>query len=220
MLKTNLSTRPFYNERAVHWVLGLAFVAIVALTVFNVTRVLALSATQGALSAEVQRQEARIQELNAQASRARSGIDQKALAHVVAAAKEANAIIDERTFSWTELFNHLEATLPNGVMLTSVRPRINKTELIVQLIVLGREVEQIDDFIEKMEAAGVFSEVMADEEAVTKEGDVEVRLEAHYKPTSRAVSATTPASEDKGTSAPGAKTAASSTPASSPRGAS
>ena len=67
VLKTNLSTRPFYNERAVHWALAVAFAAIVALTVFNVTRVMSLSARQGTLSAEVQREEARIQQLTAQA---------------------------------------------------------------------------------------------------------------------------------------------------------
>ena len=227
MLKTNLSTRPFYNERAIHWALALAFVAIVALTVFNVTHVLALSAKQGTLAADVQRQDARIQELTAQATRARGSIDQKALARVLAAAKEANAIIDERTFSWTELFNHLESTLPNGVMLTSVRPAISKTDLRVQIVVLGREVEQIDEFIEKLEATGVFSQVMADEESVTKENDIEVRLEAHYKPASRAAAAPAsapdqadPKAEPKDPKAdPKANPkAASSAPASSPRG--
>ena len=40
------------------------------------------------------------------------------------AAQEANALIDQRTFSWTELFNQIEATLPPDVMLTSVRPAV------------------------------------------------------------------------------------------------
>jgi Tfp pilus assembly protein PilN len=185
VLKTNLSTRPFYNERAVHWAIGVAFAAIVALTVFNVTRVVSLSARQGTLSAEVQREESRIQQLNAQAAKVRGSIDQKALARVIASAKEANAIIDSRTFSWTELFNHLEDTVPTGVMLTSVRPRIIKDELHVTLTVLGREVEQIDEFIEKLEATGAFSNVLADEEAVTEQDEIEARIEARYNPASR-----------------------------------
>jgi Tfp pilus assembly protein PilN len=186
VLKTNLSTRPFYNERAVHWALGLAFAAIVALTVFNVTRVISLSARQGTLSAEVQREESRIQQLNAQAAKVRASIDQKALARVIASAKEANTIIDARTFSWTELFNHLENTVPTGVMLTAVRPRIIKDEFHVELTVLGREVEQIDEFIEKLEATGAFTSVMADEEAVTEDDEIEARIEAKYNPASRA----------------------------------
>lgn len=186
MLKTNLSTRPFYNERAVHWGLAVAFAAIAALTVFNVTRVISLSARQGTLSAEVQREEARIQQLTTDATKVRGSIDQKALARVIASAKEANAIIDQRTFSWTELFNHLESTLPTGVMLTSVRPHIDeKEELRIELTVLGREVEQIDDFIEKLEATGAFSGVLAGEEAVTENDEIEARIEARYNPASR-----------------------------------
>ena len=40
-------------------------------------------------------------------------------------AREANRLIDQRTFSWTEFFNHIEETLPPDVMLTSVRPIFN-----------------------------------------------------------------------------------------------
>lgn len=186
MLKTNLSTRPFYNERGVHWALALAFVAIIALTAFNVTRAVSLSARQASLSAESQREEARVQQLTADATKVRGSIDQKALERVIASAKEANAIIDQRTFSWTELFNHLENTLPTGVMLTSVRPRIEKDELTIELTVLGREVEQIDDFIEKLEATGAFSLVLAGNEAVTETEEIEARITARYNPASRA----------------------------------
>lgn len=189
MLKTNLSTRPFYNERGVHWTLLLAFAAIVALTVFNVTRAVSLSARQASLSAEAQREEARVQQLNGDATKVRGSIDQKALERVIASAKEANAIIDQRTFSWTELFNHLENTLPTGVMLTSVRPRIGKDELTIELTVLGREVEQIDDFIEKLEATGAFSRVLAGDESITDTDEVQARITARYNPASRAAAA-------------------------------
>jgi Tfp pilus assembly protein PilN len=185
VLKTNLSTRPFYNERAVHWALALAFAAIVALTIFNVTRVLSLSARQGTLSAEVQREEARIEQLTAQATKVRGSIDQKALERVIASAKEANAIIDQRTFSWTELFNHLENTLPTGVMLTAVRPRVGKDGFQIELTVRSREVELIDEFIEKLEATGAFTGVMAGEEAINESEEVEARIEGRYNPASR-----------------------------------
>lgn len=185
MLKTNLSTRPFYNERGVHWALALALAAIIALTVFNVTRAVSLSARQGTLSAEAQREEARVQQLNAEATKVRGSIDQKALERVIASAKEANAIIDQRTFSWTELFNHLESTLPTGVMLTSVRPHIEKDELTIELTVLGREVEQIDDFIEKLEATGAFTGVLAGKEAITDTDEIQAVIQARYTPASR-----------------------------------
>ena len=43
MIRTNLSTRPFYNERAVHAWLFLVAALVLFATVFNVTRVLRYS---------------------------------------------------------------------------------------------------------------------------------------------------------------------------------
>ena len=51
MLRTNLSTRPFYNERAVHLVLGLVALVVLALTVVNLVSVVRLSRQNTVLSA-------------------------------------------------------------------------------------------------------------------------------------------------------------------------
>jgi Tfp pilus assembly protein PilN len=182
MLRTNLSTRPFYNERAVHWGLAFAAVAIVALTVFNVQRVMALSREQATLGEAIARDESRAQVLNAQAARVRSSIDRQSLERVISAAREANGVIDERTFSWTQLFNYIESTLPAHVMLTAVQPRVDPDGVAVSMTVVGREVEQIDEFIEKLEKSGAFSNVLATAEHVTEEGTFEVTLAGTYRP--------------------------------------
>ena len=51
-LRTNLSTRPFYNERAVQAVLGLAAILIVIVTMFNMTRLWSLTGRDRRLVAE------------------------------------------------------------------------------------------------------------------------------------------------------------------------
>ena len=56
--------------------------------------------------------ERRAATLRADAERARRSVDRAQLETVAAAAREANRLIDQRTFSWTELLNRLEATLP------------------------------------------------------------------------------------------------------------
>ena len=43
MLRSNLATRPFYNERAAHVAIGLAAVVVLAITVLNVVQVVRLS---------------------------------------------------------------------------------------------------------------------------------------------------------------------------------
>ena len=59
MIRTNLSTRPFYNEGQVRaWLLALA-VLVAAATVFNVSRVLHYSGSETELALQASRDEAR-----------------------------------------------------------------------------------------------------------------------------------------------------------------
>ena len=112
MLRTNLSTRPFYNERAVHLGLGLAALVVLAVTVVNVVEVVRLSRQNTVLSGSIREDRTAAADLSRKARETRQGINQEELKLIVGAAREANALIDGRTFSWTALFNQLEATLP------------------------------------------------------------------------------------------------------------
>jgi Tfp pilus assembly protein PilN len=206
MLRTNLSTRPFYNERAVHWGLALALVAILALTAFNVTRVIALSQEQSMLASRAEHDESQARALQSEAAKLRSSIDRNALEHVILAAREANQIIDERTFSWTELLNYIERTLPAGVMLTSIAPKVEKGRFQVVMIVNGRSVEAVDDFIEKLEETHAFAGVSPSTETVLEDGLFEVRLVGDYQPTA-AAAAPAPAPAGGGGDATGDKPA-------------
>jgi hypothetical protein len=182
MLRTNLATRPFYNERFVHVLLGVAFALVAALTVFNVTRLAGLSSKQSALAAEASRDERRAADLTSRAAAIRRSIDPKALARVTDAAIEANALIDARAFSWTALFNDIESTLPATVMLTSISPSVSKDRegVLVRFIVIGRTVEGIDTFIEKLEGTGRFHHVIAPAEEFTDDGLYRTTIEGTY----------------------------------------
>ena len=108
MLRTNLSTRPFYNERAVHVALGLAALVVLALSAVNLVEVVRLSRQNTGLAAHIRYDRSAADDLSRRARQIRQGIDQNELKVVVAAAHEANALIDGRTFSWTAIFNQLE----------------------------------------------------------------------------------------------------------------
>ena len=180
MLRTNLATRPFYNERLIHWILGLAAALVLLFTAFNVSEYLRLSGRQGGLEADAVRDEAAARALSAKAADARSRIDAKSLQRISAQALEANGIIDARTFSWTALFDDIEATLPPTVMLTSITPKIGDDGATVSLVVVGKTVEAIDTFIERLEATGRFKGVQAATEIVTEDGSFETLLNARY----------------------------------------
>jgi len=190
MLRTNLSTRPFYNERVVQLVLWAAALVIVGLTVFNVVQLRVLTVRHGELLGRVGDDEKRAAVLRADAERARQSVDRAQLETVAAAAREANRLIDQRTFSWTELLNRLEATLPAEVRIQTIRPSTDKEgRLSVTMVVLGHQAEDIEQFVEQLEAAGGFNHVYPRTETTNQQGLLEVMLEGRYLPSTASGSA-------------------------------
>lgn len=181
MIRTNLSTRPFYNERLVHALLALAIVVVVAVTAFNVSRSVSLSRRQAALNAMASTAEQNSERLRHDAVRLRRTVNPQELEAITAEAREANAIIDRRVFSWTELLNRFSTTLPPNVRIASVRPRVEKDGTVtIALTVVARQAEDVDAFIEKLEAAHAFADLLTREENVDETGMLRASLEGRY----------------------------------------
>ena len=182
MVQTNLSTRPFYNERPVHLALGIVALLVLGLTVFNITQAVRLSSRNTELTERADRVEAVVADVAGQTLAIQRDINRTELDAVVTAAREANALIDRRIFSWTEFFNRIESTLPLDVMMTSVRPEIGEEEITVSMGVLGRRVEDIETFMGRLEATGAFAELLARQEEATAEGMYRAALRGRYLP--------------------------------------
>src|SRR4051812_29243812 len=181
MLRANLATRPFYNERAIHFLLGIAAVIVLAITVLNVSRIVTLSRRSTELSSRTDAARSEASKLSTEASRIRTTINKDELVHVVNSAQEANALIDQRTFSWTEFFNQIEATIPPDVMLTSVRPSFKDGITHVNMIVMARQQADVQEFIEKLEATGSFNEVFAPTSELTEDGMRRATIQSVYE---------------------------------------
>jgi hypothetical protein len=183
MLRTNLSTRPFYNIRAVHAALGVLALLVAAMTLLNLVQLVRLSTSERTLGARAQQAEEQAGRLREDARRIRSQIDAKELNQVAAAAQEANDIIDLRTFSWSSLFSEIETTLPENVRLTNFRPvEDQQGRFIVNLRVQARRVSDLESFIDALEKTGRFHEVLAAEEQTNQDGLINALVEGVYEP--------------------------------------
>ena len=182
MIRTNLSTRPFYNEGAVRVWLLVTLIIVAAATIFNATRLIQYSRSDTELAAQATRDEVRTAGLRGSAVQMRASVDARQVDVASVEARVANDLIDRRTFSWTELFNRLEKTLPPEVRITSVRPHIEKDRRIVLTItVLARGVDDIDLFMENLEATGAFAGLGSRlDEHVNEAGRLEATIEAVY----------------------------------------
>jgi Tfp pilus assembly protein PilN len=183
VIRTNLSTRPFYNERAVRaWLIAIAL-AVAAATAFNVSRVLRYSSSDTRLATQAARDEARAADLRREAARLRANVDPHQVDFASAEARQANDLIDRRTFSWTELFNRFETTLPDEVRIAAVKPKIDKDKgFVVVVNVVARSVDDVNLFMENLDKAGAFTSLLSREDRVNEQGLIESSLEAGYAP--------------------------------------
>jgi Tfp pilus assembly protein PilN len=191
MIRTNLSTRPFYNQRAVSmWIGSLAVVVAVA-TVFNLVSVIDYSRNDTALATQASLDEARAGDLRANAAKLRASVDPRQIAFASTEASAANELIDRRTFSWTALFNQFETTLPDDVRITSVRPKLEpKRGIVLTMSVVARNVEDVDRFMQNLEGTGEFRELNPSEDRPDEAGLINAIIETVYKPGEPAANAT------------------------------
>jgi Tfp pilus assembly protein PilN len=190
VIRSNLSTRPFYNERAIRLWLLFGTALVISATLFNVSRIIRYSGTNTELAAQASRDEERAAELRAAAVSLRGSVDPKQIEAASTDARQANDLIDRRTFSWTELFNRFETTLPADARITSVRPSLDDArQTLLTVAVVARSVEDVNQFMENLDATGAFARLTPTQERINEEGQVESVLEAVYVPQS-AVSGT------------------------------
>ena len=181
MIRTNLSTRPFYNENAVHFWLAIIALLAAGATVFNVTRVLKYSRSDTQLATQAARDEDRAADLRRQATTLRGTVDPRQIEFASSEARQANELIDRRTFSWTELLNRFETTLPDDVRVASMKPTVEKNgDVKLTISVVARSFEDIEKFMENLDGTGAFIDVHPSQDQVNEQGLTETTLETKY----------------------------------------
>jgi Tfp pilus assembly protein PilN len=201
MLRTNLSTRPFYNMRAVQVTLAGLAILVIAMTLFNAFELIRQGTRQrefGAREVEAQAEAAR---LRSDAARIRAQINPKELEVVAASAREANSIIDLRAFSWTQLLSQFETTLPEGVRVKAISPRIEKDgSVVIGVGVEARRGADLEMFLDALEMSGSFRNVLTTEEQTNRAGLIDAIVEGAYVQPARpaAAQATSPAARQNG----------------------
>lgn len=102
-------------------------------------------------------------------------------------ARFLNSLIDERSFPWTKIFMDLERTLPPGVRVVKISPRLEKGRVLVQLTVGAADDTGKLKFLKSLELSKVFSEIRIQQERHVEQAGatdrVLLELEAWYSTT-------------------------------------
>ena len=181
MLKINLATRPFYNERVIDTVLLLLGTGALVLMALGGRTVLQLSNTYADVVRTAELSELQTGTVTQEMVTLNQSVSEDELERLRLSAAEANRLIDQRVFSWTELFNIIEETLPDRVMLTGLRPTGTSGSMSLTIGVIGERVTDIEQFIEELEATGSVDNVLARQEQRTENGMYSAQLIGEFR---------------------------------------
>jgi Tfp pilus assembly protein PilN len=183
VIRTNIATRPFEEERAIQRWLGLAGGLVLAATLANTWALVHYTRSDSELKAQAAHDEARAVELRTEATRLRRTAATAAPAAVASETERARALVTRRTFSWTDLFTQLEATLPPEARITSIRPSIRERDrTALEIAIVARGVDAVDRFLRSLEETGQFTGVLSRDERVNEDGQIEAFVVTAYVP--------------------------------------
>jgi hypothetical protein len=203
MLRTNLATRPFYNERAVRLAIGAAIVLVAGLTTFNLLTMLSLNARNAEMAARAESAEAQTTQHQAQARTITQALNTGTVSVVQQAAQEANQLIDRRVFSWTDLFNRFENTLPENVRVSAVQPQVDREgRMLLAVTVIARRVEDLNEFMDQLELSGGLRDVIARQDESQEDGTLRALIQGYYVPVTASAPAATPPAASESLEAP------------------
>lgn len=98
-----------------------------------------------------------------------------------------NSLIDERSFPWTDIFQSLEQTLPDGVRVVSISPKLVNGRAELKLTVGAANDQQKVRFLKAMETSKSFSNLEITSERHPPQADaldqVVLELEVVYQTT-------------------------------------
>lgn len=126
-MSLNLAGKPFVNRRPVQRISALAWIAGLALALLNGYLYWDYLSGQGAAESGLEEVVSQLEEetaLLARASEQLAGLEADELNEKI---EFVNLRIQQRTFSWSRLFDVLAATLPDDVRLSSLAPRFGRS---------------------------------------------------------------------------------------------
>ncbi|MGH9460563.1 MAG: PilN domain-containing protein [Vicinamibacteria bacterium] len=166
----NFAKDPFRNERLPGILFGILGGALVVGTLWHavvLTRYLMREAEE--LDVTVQGMEERRSSLVTDINRTRAALDAERSDVMSQRVAFLADTYRQKGFSWTGLFNQLEAVIPPNIRITSISPSATEGEIEVRLTIVGRSLEDLLTLVRNLEQSRFFGTVMPLNEAQQEE---------------------------------------------------
>jgi Tfp pilus assembly protein PilN len=188
-LRLNVATAPQENNRP--FIAGAMFIGVAALIALVYLAHAAYDSRRAnvTLRNETAQLEQRIQADEAHQQDLESYFNRPDVKQIRDRADFLNSLIGQRAFPWTKIFMDLEKTLPPGVRVVSISPKLIDGRADVSMVVGAQNDDAKLKFLEAVEKSPSFSGVTVDDEKVSEQQQANdpdrilVRLDFWYETT-------------------------------------
>ena len=162
--RLNLANAPLENHR--RFIVGsglLGGLALVALFLLSFTAYRSWRANRE-LRAQISAYQAQLRDSQRQQQALHAFFDQPQQRQMTDRAAFLNSLIAQRSFPWTKIFMDLEQSLPVGVRVVSIAPKMQNGRIEVRLVIGAVGDDEKVKFLKTMEGSKVFSNVQVRQE--------------------------------------------------------
>lgn len=186
-LRLNLSTAPLENKRP--FIAATSLLGAVGALAFLLLGHAAYSSWRANrnLRADISHWQAEIRANQEKQAALQAYFQTQSAQQVLDRAAFLNSLIGQRSFPWTKIFMDLERTLPPGVRVVSISPKLENGRALVELTIGAQSDDSKIKFLQTLEKSSVFSDIrVIDDRHADKQGTadpVTVQLTAWYSTT-------------------------------------
>lgn len=164
-IRLNLASKPLENNR--RFISGAGVLGVVGIVAFAFLSMHAYKSWRSntSLRAEIAGYQTRIAALQKQQQELAEYFKAPQMRDDVDRADFLNSLIEQRSFPWTKVFMDLEQTLPPGVRIISIAPKMQKGHVEITLVVGALDDVGKLKFLKALEESKAFSGVQLMQES-------------------------------------------------------
>ena len=162
----NFAREPFTNERLPRLIFSLLATLVLGLTLvhcFLLGR--HLLREQEELDLRVTTLRSEIEQTNDGIARTKAAVDREQTALGNERTRFLIHLYRQKEFSWTGLFNELEAIAPGPIRITSIAPTEEEGETTVTMTLVGQDLRSVLEMVKQLESSSFFATVFPIDEA-------------------------------------------------------
>ncbi len=155
----NLSSRPFVNYRKFYLIAGFLLGLLLIVSYWNFSEYRSSHKRRQVFVESLSNDQMRLEAMGKEEEKLLRSLQTAETSDFLDRVEYINQIINRRTFSWTRLLNDLEKLTPPNLQLASIKPQVRGKDLVIEIVVKGRNTQEMIQFVLNLENSGKFMDV-------------------------------------------------------------